>query len=109
MNFNGLITLKCPKCGQGNLYSGFFKMHNSCTSCAFKFERQEGYFTSAIFIGNFLYALIVAPTLLIMSTLDIAVWKIALTLGLFSTVAIPLVFHYARSIWLYIDFMIHPE
>jgi len=109
MSFNALVTQKCPRCEKGPLFHGFFKMHATCPVCQFKFERQEGYFTMAIVIANFLYALIVAPTLLAMTTMNESVWNIILILGGFSIIAIPLIFRYARTIWLHFDFMIHPE
>ena len=109
MSFNALILQKCPRCQEGSMFSGLFKMHSTCPRCHFKFERQEGYFTMAIVIANFLYALIVAPTLLIMTTMNKSVWDIILILGGFSLIAVPLIFRYARAIWLHFDFRIHPE
>ncbi|MCB0282496.1 MAG: DUF983 domain-containing protein [Calditrichae bacterium] len=109
MNAGAMLGQKCPKCNNGKMFYGVFKMHTECPVCGFKFERQEGYFTSAIFIGNFLYALIVAPTLMIMTAVDASVWKIAAVLGSFSLIAIPVIFRFARTIWLHVDFMIHPD
>lgn len=109
MNVNAMLGQKCPKCSKGKMFFGILKMHSHCPDCGFKFERQEGYFTSAIFIGNFLYALVVAPTLMIMTAVDAPVWKIATVLGSFSLIAIPVIFRYARAIWLHVDFMIHPD
>jgi len=63
----------------------------------------------AIVIANFLYALIVAPTLLSMTTLNEPVWNIVLVLGGFSLIVVPLIFRYARTLWLHFDFSIHPE
>ena len=109
MNWIALILQKCPKCSQGKLFKGFLKMPEHCGHCGFKFERQEGYFTSAIFVGNFLYALIVAPSLMIMTANDVSFYKIAAVLVVLSVIFVPLIFRYARTIWLHIDFIIHPD
>ena len=109
MNISALFRQKCPRCSDGKMFRGLFKMNTTCPKCGFKFERQEGYFTSAIFIGNFLYALIVAPTLMIMTINEKPIWKIVAVLGGFSVIAIPLIFRYSRVIWQHVDFMIHPD
>lgn len=109
MSYSALLLQKCPRCEDGKMFKGVFKMHETCPVCHFKFERQEGYFTMAIVVANFLYTMIVAPTLLVMTTMDEPVWKIIVVLGGFSLPAVPIIFRYARTIWLYFDFRIHPE
>jgi len=109
MSFSAILLQKCPRCGKGKMFSGIFKMNKTCTHCQLKFEREEGYYTMAIVFANFLYALIVAPTLLTMTTMNKPVWNIVLVLGGFSLISIPLIFRLARAIWLHIDFRIHPE
>ena len=109
MSYSALLSQKCPRCEKGKIFRGIFAMNETCSNCHFKFERQEGYFTMAIVIANFLYALIVAPTLLVMTTLDEPVWKIVLILGGVSLLTVPLIFRYARAIWLHFDFRIHHE
>ena len=109
MSTFALITNRCPRCEKGKMFRGIFKMNESCPECHFKFERQEGYFTMAIVFANFLYAFIVAPVLLVMTTMDETVGNIILVLGGISLVTVPLIFRYARTIWLHFDFSIHPE
>ena len=38
------LRLKCPRCGEGQMFSGMFKMRSECGNCHFKFEREAGYF-----------------------------------------------------------------
>jgi uncharacterized protein (DUF983 family) len=109
MGLNAVITQKCPKCQDGKMFSGILKMNQICSHCGFKFEREEGYFTMAIVIANFLYAFIVAPTILIMTALKVPFWKIGLILFSVSLVVVPLIFRLSRTLWLHIDFVIHPE
>src|SRR5688572_17047130 len=42
------FRLRCPLCGQGKLFSGFFRMHPTCRVCGLKFERDVGYFVGGV-------------------------------------------------------------
>jgi uncharacterized protein (DUF983 family) len=109
MSLNAVVTQRCPKCEDGKMFKGILKMNQTCTHCGFKFEREEGYYTMSIVIANFFYALIVAPTILIMTALDVPIWKIAVILGAISMVVIPLIFRLSRTLWLHFDFATHRE
>jgi uncharacterized protein (DUF983 family) len=109
MSLNAVLLQKCPRCEKGKMFHGIFQMNHTCAYCQLKFEREEGYYTMAIVFANFLYAMIIAPVLLVMTTLDETVWNIILVLGALSIVTVPLIFRYARTIWLHFDFTIHPE
>ena len=41
------LKLRCPRCGQGKLFNGWFTMPERCSHCGFKFERDPGYFLEA--------------------------------------------------------------
>lgn len=109
MNLISIATQKCPRCGSGKMFKGIFAMHENCSHCELKFDRAEGYYTMAIVIANFMYALVVASTMLIMTTNDNSILNIVLTLCGISLIAVPLIFRYARTIWLHLDFFMHPE
>ena len=109
MSLSAVIAQKCPRCTQGKMFKGIFAMNDNCSHCELKFDRAEGYYTMAIVIANFLYALIVAPTLLMMTVNDKTITEIILTLTGISLIAVPLIFRYARTLWLHLDFFMHPE
>ncbi len=109
MGFISMITLKCPKCAEGKMFNAPFKMNETCPNCGFKYEREDGYFTNAAVIASIFYSFIVAPTLLIMVALNKPIPDIAITLTILTLITVPIIFHYSRSIWLYIDFMANPE
>lgn len=48
---------KCPNCGEGNVFKkglGIFKipvMHENCSKCDYRFEREPGYFIGAMYLS----------------------------------------------------------
>ena len=54
------LLLRCPVCGQGRLFSSWFKMNRQCPVCGLTFEREEGYFSSAMAINLVISELIIA-------------------------------------------------
>lgn len=59
---------KCPKCKEGNTFSkeGSFlalpKMHESCSHCGYRFDREPGYFIGAMYLS---YGLSVAQCVIV--------------------------------------------
>ncbi len=45
---------RCARCGGGDLYASWFRMHERCHQCGVKFERQDGYFACS-YIINFAF------------------------------------------------------
>lgn len=51
------LRRKCPHCGEGKLFRGFYTMHNACGACGMDFDQSEGdtwffmYFTSGGVVG----------------------------------------------------------
>ncbi len=44
-------SLRCPRCGEGRLFRGWFRMHERCEGCDLKYERAPGYFLGSIYIN----------------------------------------------------------
>ena len=42
------LRKRCPSCGQGKVFSSFFRLNKNCSICGFRFEREPGYWTGAI-------------------------------------------------------------
>ncbi|HWJ60351.1 MAG TPA: DUF983 domain-containing protein, partial [Acidimicrobiales bacterium] len=47
---------RCPRCGSGHLFVGWFRMKEHCPRCGMRFEREEGAFTG-VYLLNFGVAL----------------------------------------------------
>ena len=54
------LRLRCPFCGQGKLFRGWFAMHQQCEACGKSFEREPGFFLGSIYFNYGLTSLIVA-------------------------------------------------
>jgi len=98
------LRLRCPLCGQGKLFRGWFAMHKECPHCGASFEREPGFYLGSIYINYGITVLIVTivyPALLFNGILG----KNTLLVGsLAFTLVFPvLVFPWARSLWLGFD------
>lgn len=106
---------RCPRCGGGKLFRGYFRMVAKCPSCGHCFEprAEEGFFLGAltvnlgvtqglILLGLFVYIIVLAgggdgipmvPLLAVSSVL---------------VVALPILFYpFARTIWAACDLALH--
>lgn len=98
------LRLRCPRCGEGRLFTGWFTMPERCRGCHFKFERDPGYFLGSAYInyGATAVILLIAYPLLHygfgLTNQQLAPWLAGLC------IAFPLwAFRYARALWLALD------
>ncbi|ADB17584.1 hypothetical protein Psta_2919 [Pirellula staleyi DSM 6068] len=102
--FRRAMMLRCPVCGIGGLFKGLLAMHDSCSHCGTKFEREPGFFLGSIYINYGLTALITAiayPVLLFGGYVkeQPLLWSMLVFVVIF-----PLFLHrHARSLWLGFD------
>jgi len=98
------LRLRCPECGEGKLFAGWFKMNDRCAKCGTDFRREPGFYLGSIYFNYGLTALVVTVTYVgamifgygESSTLF---WSIMAFCILF-----PIwYFRYARSLWLSMD------
>lgn len=98
------LRLRCPRCGIGKLFTGWFTMQERCSECRLKFQRAPGYYLGSIYINYGLTAVLI--TVLYFATHFGVGWSNReLTLPLAVVfVAFPLfTFRYARALWLALD------
>jgi len=83
-------------------------MHHACPVCGHVFEREPGYFVGAMYVS---YALAIPAYLAVWGILGLLLpgWSdlaiLALALPLFVPLA-PILFRYARIIWMHLDLAI---
>src|SRR5688500_10126255 len=56
------LRLRCPRCGMGRLYRGWFAMNDQCAECGCDFRREPGFYLGSIYFNYGLTALVVTVT-----------------------------------------------
>ncbi|MFV0446381.1 MAG: DUF983 domain-containing protein [Planctomycetaceae bacterium] len=98
------LRLRCPRCGEGRMFTGWFSMLERCDHCGLKYERAPGYFLGSAYINYGVIALLTTFSFLVLhfgfgfSTKQIKypLFTVAILLPLFT-------FRYARALWLALD------
>ena len=106
-----IVKQRCPRCGEGKVFRRFLDMNERCPQCNFRFGREEGYFTGAMYIS---YAIGLVLVFAIFGVLW-ALWP-SRTIGAAMTVlaiaspvylaAVPVVYRYSRVLWLHLDYVV---
>ncbi len=98
------LKLRCPRCGGGRLFHGYFRMFPGCPNCKLRYERAPGYFLGSTYINYGLTTFLVS-----------VVYVLAVFVGGFTNeqvvfpllvfvILFPLIFfRLARSLWLGMD------
>ena len=98
------LRLRCPVCGQGKLFRGFFSMHETCSSCGTRFEREAGFFLGSIYINYGLTALLVTLFYFALFFGGVVSPQAALWIVTAFALVFPIwFFRYARSLWMGFD------
>lgn len=116
MSSNSLLVLlsrglrqRCPVCGKGKIFAGFFKTYERCPVCQFVYEREPGYYTGAVAIN-----LVVTELLIVVIAVPLAASQtvplfIMILLGITLPVLLPLLFYRpTKALWMSLDHFIHP-
>lgn len=98
------LRLRCPRCGKGEFLDHGFTTNKACDSCGLRFEREEGYWTGAIYVNLITTQfLIVGGLFALLFLTDFALWT---QIGILAAVAVifPTLFYpFSKSIWLGMD------
>lgn len=99
------LRLRCPQCGGGRLFAGWFRMFERCPNCKLLYERAPGYFLGSAYINYGLTALIMTATYIgLRFGAGIERNVLAPPLLIFCVIFPLFFFRYARSFWLAMDF-----
>ncbi len=107
------FTKKCPRCGSGKLFKGWFRMVDRCPRCGLKFEREPGFFVGAYLI-NFatvivlLFVICMAFVAARASDPEAAVAPFLIVGLLVGLVAPVFCYPFARTVWSAIDIGMTP-
>jgi uncharacterized protein (DUF983 family) len=105
----GLVR-RCPWCGQGGLFRGWFRMVEACPRCGLPLGQEEGAFLGAMAL-NYGVAGVLFLTILVvwvaLTVPDVPVVPLLLVgLGL-TGAAILLVYPSSKKLWAAIDLLLH--
>lgn len=104
-----VFTNTCPQCHQGKVFKfknpfspkHFSEMHETCSSCELKYEKEVGFFYGAMYVSyaltsGFFIVSFVIDQLYFQS----AAWKLITFLIVSFLVLMPLTYRLSRLIWL---------
>ena len=106
----GILTLRCPRCRHGKLFSGLISMPERCPSCGMYYEREHGYFVGAMAVSYGLAVTLVA--ILFFGLLRLTHWSpewVLLVSGATFLPLAPFCFRYSRALWIYLDRRMDPH
>lgn len=107
--FSRGLLRRCPYCGGGNIFSGWFTLKERCPHCQTLFAIEDGYF-----LGSYVINLGLTSIIAIAVVLWMIIWSDLSVVGMqISAVAlavlIPLfLYPYSLSLWMMLDLVIHP-
>ena len=100
------LTRRCARCGQGHLFTKWFKMVPDCPRCGLHFEREQGYWTGAIAVNTIviggLFASIFVGTL-IATAPDIPIVPLLLVVVPLMAIGPLVAYPWSKTIWVAID------
>jgi uncharacterized protein (DUF983 family) len=104
------IALRCPRCGETDLFVDWFRMRRECLACGLTFERAPGYWIGAIYINYGVTAVIAIGGYFLL-------WaRAGLSTGVQFAIWIPFLlvfplwfFRWSRSLWLALEYFVNPE
>ena len=104
------LRLKCPRCGQGEMFSGMFKMCSECDNCHFRFEREMGYFVGAMYINYGATIVVAFAGFFALDHLTPISFLPNFILWIAFCVLFPIIFfRHSRSLWLRFDYFVNPS
>jgi uncharacterized protein (DUF983 family) len=103
------LRQRCPVCGRGRIFAGFFKTYEKCPVCGFEFEREPGYYTGAMAINLVVSELLIAIVAVPLAASQAVPITALIILGCTLPVLLPLLFYRpTKSLWMSFDHFIHP-
>lgn len=92
------------------MFTGLFRMHETCPHCGLRFEREPGYFLGSIYINYGLTALITTITYVSLRFgSKFEAKPLAAVLIAFCVIFPTFFFRYARALWLALDLRFEKE
>jgi uncharacterized protein (DUF983 family) len=105
------LTLRCPACAGGPLFTNWIKVRPACPGCRLKLERDEGHFVGAIFFNllasEFIW--IIGLVAAIWLSWPTPPWTIITVISVMAMVLFPVFFYpFSRTLFYALDLYFQP-
>lgn len=98
------LRLRCPRCGEGPMFSGPFTTRERCSHCQLRYERDPGYFLGSIYINYGLTAMAITVSYVVLHVgLGWTNRQLTFPLTGFCMLFPALAFRHTRALWLAMD------
>jgi len=104
------LTRRCPQCGAKGIFKNYLELRETCPRCAYRFDREEGYFLGGYGLGVIFSGLI--PLVLLIFAFVYTDWDWVTLELIFIPMAILLpflLFPFTRTLWMLIDLVLDPN
>jgi uncharacterized protein (DUF983 family) len=103
------LRQRCPVCGKGKIFQGFFKTYERCPVCHFVYEREPGYYTGAMAINLIATELLIVAVAVPVAASQVVSIPVMIALGITLPILLPLIFYRpTKSLWMSLDHLLHP-
>jgi uncharacterized protein (DUF983 family) len=101
--------LRCPACGNANIFRGWFAMHDKCAACGRRYQRDAGYFLGSIYFNYGVTGMLVVAVYFTLYFGDVFTNDQRLVLLAAFVLVFPIwFFRYARALWMGLDEWLDP-
>ena len=104
------LTRRCPRCGEKKVWRSWSQLVDDCPRCGWHFEREEGYWVSAIIVntGATLALFGIGFVAILIATVPDVQWGPVLLVAAVTNVVFPIFFFPAsKTVWVAIDLFFH--
>ncbi len=104
VSYKRALRLRCPRCGEGRLFTGWFAMNERCGHCGLQYEREPGYFLGSSYVNyGWTSMSMMFAYLLLRYVLNYPNEYVLPPLVAYIVIFPLIFFRYARAIWLAFD------
>ncbi len=103
------ISRRCPRCGSGGLFAGWFTIREACPRCRLRLQREEGGFLGAMTINYTVTVavwLVVFVTWLVLDLPDVHVAALTIVSLAIAGLVPLLFFPFAKTTWAAVDHLV---
>ncbi len=105
------MLARCPVCGSKGIWRSFGQTVDSCPTCGYRYEREEGYWVGGLIVNMgfeiLLFLLIFVGGMLI-TWPDVPWTGLVILLVIVMGLAPVLLYPQSKTVWVWLDLKVHP-